>query len=240
MPVEESRLCLQGNVGGWNLPQFGFKSLVWQFHHFWYTLLLDPDMETEGMKLCPSIFVMSLSFHLLWFILPAIGSKVNMVLEGIFSEIRDFWFTFPGDGKSLLKQEQIQSQEMQDQEAATNTNDNTETIWIVDKNRGVRPWYFLLFEILVLVNLISAIFVTKFSVYGLEEGPDTSERQILLGLQYGNVCLLIANWILCYFYSTNLTWWLPLLVINIIGHRYYPRYVCKQRNINLLFLFKVV
>ena len=128
-----------------------------------------------------------------------------------------------------MKQEQIQSQEMQDQEAAANTNDTTETIWIVDKNRGVRAWYFLLFEILVLVNLISAMFVTKFSVYthnrvyGLEEGPDTNERQILLGLQYGNVCLLIVNWILCYFYSTNLTWWLPLLIVNIIGHRYYPR-----------------
>ena len=128
-----------------------------------------------------------------------------------------------------MKQEEIQSQEMQDQEAAANTNDTSETIWIVDKNRGVRAWNFLLFEILVIIGLISAIFVTKFSVqtvqrvYGLEEGPDTWERQILLGLQYGNVCLLIGNWILCYFYSTNLTWWLPLFIVNIVGHRYYPR-----------------
>ena len=133
-----------------------------------------------------------------------------------------------------MKQEQIQSQEMQDQEAAENTNNTSETIWIVDKNRGVRAWYFLFFEILVIVSLVSAIFVTKFSVYGLEEGPDTSERQILLGLQYGNVFLLLANWVLCYFYSTNLTWWLPLLIVNMIGHRYYPRYTsiysCFYKN----------
>ena len=133
-----------------------------------------------------------------------------------------------------MKQEQIQSQEMQDQEAAENTNNTSETIWIVDKNRGVRAWYFLFFEILVIVSLVSAIFVTKFSVYGLEEGPDTTERQILLGLQYGNVFLLLANWVLCYFYSTNLTWWLPLLIVNMIGHRYYPRYTsiysCFYKN----------
>ena len=77
------RQCLRRNVGGWNLPQFCFKSLVWQFHHFWYILLVDPNTETEGTQLWPSfhLYLILLSSLSLLFILPTIGLKVNIMLS---------------------------------------------------------------------------------------------------------------------------------------------------------------
>ena len=82
--------------------------------------------------------------------------------------------------------------------------------WVIHTGLlGPRAYYFLILQLLNMVNLIAVI------IYLEDSSSDWKFGEDFLVL----ACLVFGLWILSYLFTTDLKYWIPLTLVNIICTR---------------------
>ena len=133
-----------------------------------------------------------------------------LFLHGIYH-----WF-FGGGKQDFLKNS------LENEEAHPVDDEEWTSEWVITNGfLGRSAYYFIILQLLNMMNLISAIFLL-----GIGITSDLKFGQEFLVL----VCLVFGLWILIYLFSTDLAYWIPLGLVNFICVRYYPRIIKVKKN----------